>query len=238
MADEQDVPARLDLPLGLAVDLGDQRAGRVEIVEARALRRPRAPAWARHGRKTPPGARRALRSARRRTRRPCGAAHRRHSDCARSRGGRRPARHIFERALDDDDGAVDSGAEAARRGDQHMQRRARGGVDAALGGVGSDRVCVGPERCCHERCFRAMRAPWEGGLKRGSAAGSGNSRWPGLRPPITLPFMLHRGGAVTKKPGSRPTGRPLNGPAEIRTVSPCGFPPNPSPLRKRFSLPA
>ena len=38
MADEQDMAAALDQPLGLAVDLGDERAGRVEIVEAALLR--------------------------------------------------------------------------------------------------------------------------------------------------------------------------------------------------------
>ena len=37
MADEDDVATGLDQPLGLAVDLADQRAGRVEIVEAARL---------------------------------------------------------------------------------------------------------------------------------------------------------------------------------------------------------
>ena len=41
MADEQDVPAGLDQPLGLAVDLADQRAGGVEIVEPARLGRGR-----------------------------------------------------------------------------------------------------------------------------------------------------------------------------------------------------
>jgi hypothetical protein len=43
MADEEDVAPGLDQPLGLAVDLADQRAGRVEIVEAATLR------FGRHG---------------------------------------------------------------------------------------------------------------------------------------------------------------------------------------------
>src|SRR3546814_6450669 len=37
MADEDDVPARRDEPLGLAMDLGDERAGGVEIIEPARL---------------------------------------------------------------------------------------------------------------------------------------------------------------------------------------------------------
>ena len=37
MPDKQDVPTRFDLPFGLPVDLGDQRAGCVEIVEPAIL---------------------------------------------------------------------------------------------------------------------------------------------------------------------------------------------------------
>ena len=92
MADEQDVAAVLDQPLGLAVDLADQRAGRIEIVEA-ARRAPRpAPTWARHGPRRPPGGRRAPRRAPRRRPRPGRAAGRRRSGCGRFRGGHRPAR--------------------------------------------------------------------------------------------------------------------------------------------------
>ena len=71
MADEDDVAARRDQPLGLAVDLGDQRAGRVEIVEPAALPPWPAPTWARRARRRRPARRRAPRPAPRRTPRPC-----------------------------------------------------------------------------------------------------------------------------------------------------------------------
>ena len=82
----------LDQPLGLAVDLGDQRAGGVEIVEAARLGRWPAPPWARRGPRRPPARRRAPRPARRRTPRPWPSGCRRRTCCGRSRGGHRPAR--------------------------------------------------------------------------------------------------------------------------------------------------
>ena len=92
MADEQDVAAVLDQPLGLAVDLGDERAGGVEIVEAALLPPWPAPPWARRGRRRPPARRPAPRRARARTPRPWPSGCRRRTCCGRSRGGHRPAR--------------------------------------------------------------------------------------------------------------------------------------------------
>ena len=78
--------------LGLDVDLGDQRAGGVEV-EHLAPPRPRpAPPWARRGRRTPPAGRPGTRPAPRRTPRPAPSAARPRGGCGRSRGAHRPAR--------------------------------------------------------------------------------------------------------------------------------------------------
>jgi hypothetical protein len=118
MADEQDVAAMLDQPLRLAVDLGDERAGRVQIIEA---------AFLRSGRN---GLGHAMRGKDHR----CAVRHLvqlRHEDRALRLQAVdheavvhdlvadidwRPV--AFERELDDADGAVDAGAEAARGGNQ------------------------------------------------------------------------------------------------------------------------
>ena len=126
MADEQDVPPLLDQPLGLAMDLGDERAGRVEIGEAALLRLGRAPTWARRARRTPPARRPAPRRAPRRTPRPIALQA---VDDEAVVDDLVP--HIdrraepLERELDDLDRAVDAGAKAARRGDQHAKGEAR-----------------------------------------------------------------------------------------------------------------
>ena len=125
MADEQDVAPVLDQPLGLAVDLGDERAGGVEIVEAARL------GLGRH-----------------RLGHAVGGEDHRHAvghlvelvdedralrlqpvddelvvdDLVADIDRRAVA---LERQLDDPDGAVDPGAEAARRGDQQGEGRRR-----------------------------------------------------------------------------------------------------------------
>ena len=77
---------------GLAVDLGDERAGRVDVGEPAVLRRRRAPIWERRGPRRPPGDRREPRRAHRRTPRRARAGGRPRSDCGRSRAEHRPAR--------------------------------------------------------------------------------------------------------------------------------------------------
>ena len=144
MADEQYVAAALDQPLGLAVDLGDERAGRVEIVEAALLPPWPGPPWARRARRRPPARRPGTSSS-------SGDEHRALGleavddelvvdDLVADIDRRAVA---LERELDDPDRAVDAGAEAARRRDQQGE----GGLGVMLLslGAGSTRslVCSG-----------------------------------------------------------------------------------------------
>ena len=125
MADEQDVAAVGDQPLGLAVDLGHQRAGGIDEGEAAVLRRGRNRLGHAMGRKD---------------HRPVVGhlvelvdehrAHRRQPvddeavvDDLVADIDRRA--EPLERELDDLDRAVDAGAKSARRGDQDVRRGGR-----------------------------------------------------------------------------------------------------------------
>ena len=95
MPDQEDFAAALEMDRGLAVHLGDQRAGRVQREEiAGAWRRPE-PISAPHGPRTPPARWycRGFRPVPRRKSRPWSSGCRRRSGCGRSRGGHRPGRH-------------------------------------------------------------------------------------------------------------------------------------------------
>ena len=154
MADEHDVAAGLDQPLGLAVDLADQRAGGVEIVEAARLRRRPAPTLG-----TP--------WAEKTTGRPSGT-----SSSSLTNTAPMPAQPVddeavvddfvpdidrrpepLDRQLDDLDGAVDARAKAARRRDQHVERglgqahaaRCKASL-AALLGASYERAALGSLR--------------------------------------------------------------------------------------------
>ena len=119
MADEEDVPAVLDQPLGLAVDLGDERAGRVEIVEAARLPPWPAPPWARRARRRPPARRRAPRRAPATKIAPLALSAVDDELVVDDLVADIDRRAIaLERQLDDADRAVDAGAKAARRRDQ------------------------------------------------------------------------------------------------------------------------
>ena len=124
MADENDVPSGLDLPFGLTMDLGHQRAGRIDIIEPAfgGLVRNRL-GHAMRGKDH----RHAVRH----------VVHGFHEDRAfvfqriddifvvhdfMPDIDRCPI--DFERALDDGDSAVHAGAEAARRRDKHLKRAA------------------------------------------------------------------------------------------------------------------
>ena len=93
MADQHDLAALAEVELGLAVHLGDQRAGGVEMEEVAAAAPPPAPPWRRHGPRRPPAGRSpGSRRAPRRRPRPSPSGRRRRSGCGRSRGAHRPAR--------------------------------------------------------------------------------------------------------------------------------------------------
>ena len=91
MADEQDVASVLDQPLGLAVDLGDQRAGRVDEGQAAVLRGGRHRLGHAVGREDHRPVVRDFVQLVDENRAQFAAAARRRSGCGRSRGGRRPA---------------------------------------------------------------------------------------------------------------------------------------------------
>ena len=93
MADEQDVAALLDQPLGLAMDLGDERAGGVEIVEAALLRLGRHRLGHAMGGEDHRHAVRHLVQLRHEDRALAPSGCRRRTCCGRSRGGHRRARH-------------------------------------------------------------------------------------------------------------------------------------------------
>ena len=151
MADEDDVAAGLDQPLGLAMDLADQGAGRVEIIEAARL------GGGRHDLGHAMG----------------GKDHRaavRHLVQLLDEHRAQPAQPVddeavmddfvpdidrrpeaLDRQLDDLDRAIDARAKAARRRDQEVEWQAWGAIGgrckaslAAMLGASYERGRIGP----------------------------------------------------------------------------------------------
>ena len=123
MADQHDLEPALVVTSGLPVDLGDQRAGRVEVeqVARRAASRDRLRHAVRrehHRSARCPGSR----PAPRRTPRPWRAARRPRTGCARSRAGHRPARRT-------------SRAPARRSGSPGRRRRKSRGGQPSTGSI-------------------------------------------------------------------------------------------------------
>ena len=158
VADEQDVAAVRDQPLGLAVDLATPAGRSRRHRSARAAAPRPGPTWARRGRKRPPAGRRAPRRAHRRRPRPSPPAGRRRSGCGRSRGGHRRARRSAR-------------ARARRSGSRgRLRRKSRAGPRSGHGGADV-------RSCCGRRC-KASLAGLEGPSYEDRAAAASRTGQP------------------------------------------------------------